>query len=78
MENALQEQRGMTLWAAYSNFEEKEKKSKGKWADFVMYEQDLMKVEENKIVKMKPTNTYLKGQKVKKRGKRFYPCAYIG
>jgi hypothetical protein len=25
----------------------------------------LMKVEENKIVKMKPINTYLKGQKVK-------------
>jgi predicted amidohydrolase YtcJ len=37
----------------------------GKWADFVMYDQDLMKVEENKIVKMKPTNTYLKGRKVK-------------
>jgi predicted amidohydrolase YtcJ len=35
----------------------------GKWADFVMYEQDLMKVEENKIVKMKPTTTYLKVRK---------------
>ena len=70
MDNALSRAetlRGMTLWAAYSNFEEKEKGSLevGKWADFVMYEQDLMKVEENKIVKMKPTNTYLKGQKVK-------------
>lgn len=70
MENALSRAetlRGMTLWAAYSNFEEKEKGSLevGKWADFVMYEQDLMKVEENKIVKMKPTATYLKGQKVK-------------
>jgi predicted amidohydrolase YtcJ len=59
MENALSRAetlRGMTLWAA-SNFEEKEKGSLevGKWADFVMYEQDLMKVEENKIVKMKPT-----------------------
>lgn len=70
MENALSRAetlRGMTIWAAYSNFEEKEKGSLevGKWADFVMYDQDLMKVEENKIVKMKPTNTYLKGQKVK-------------
>jgi predicted amidohydrolase YtcJ len=70
MENALtraETLRGMTIWAAYSNFEEKEKGSLevGKWADFVMYDQDLMKVEENKIVKMKPTNTYLKGRKVK-------------
>ncbi|WP_426094928.1 amidohydrolase [Flavobacterium sp. DSR2-3-3] len=70
MENALtraETLRGMTIWAAFSNFEEKEKGSLevGKWADFVMFDQDLMKVEENKIVKMKPTNTYLKGQKVK-------------
>jgi predicted amidohydrolase YtcJ len=70
MENALtraETLRGMTIWAAFSNFEEKEKGSLevGKWADFVMYDQDLMKVEENKIVKMKPTNTYLKGKKVK-------------
>ncbi|MFV8346849.1 amidohydrolase [Flavobacterium sp. ZB4P13] len=70
MENALtraETLRGMTIWAAYSNFEEKEKGSLevGKWADFVMYDQDLMKVEENKMVKMKPINTYLKGNKVK-------------
>jgi predicted amidohydrolase YtcJ len=70
MENALtraETLRGMTIWAAYSNFEEKEKGSLevGKWADFVMFDQDLMKVEEHKIVKMKPTSTYLKGKKVK-------------
>ena len=70
MENALtraETLRGMTIWAAYSNFEEKEKGSLevGKWADFVMFDEDLLKVEENKIVKMKPTETYLKGQKVK-------------
>ena len=69
IENALSRAetlRGMTLWAAYSNFEEKEKGSLevGKWADFVMYDQDLMKIEEHKIVKMKPIVTYLKGQKV--------------
>ncbi|RTY87178.1 amidohydrolase [Flavobacterium sp. RSP15] len=70
MENALtrvETLRGMTIWAAYSNFEEKEKGSLevGKWADFVMFDQDLIMVKENMIVKMKPTNTYLKGQKVK-------------
>jgi predicted amidohydrolase YtcJ len=70
MENALtraETLRGMTLWAAFSNFEEKEKGSLevGKWADFVLYDQDLMKVAEDEIIKMKPTNTYLKGQKVK-------------
>ncbi|RTY94245.1 amidohydrolase [Flavobacterium sp. GSN2] len=70
MENALtraETLRGMTIWAAYSNFEEKEKGSLevGKWADFVMFDQDLIMVKENMIVKMKPSNTYLKGQKVK-------------
>ncbi|MNP99859.1 N-substituted formamide deformylase precursor [compost metagenome] len=70
MENALSREetlRGMTIWAAYSNFEEKEKGSLevGKWADFVMYDQDLMKVEESQIVKMKPTHTYLKGNRQK-------------
>jgi predicted amidohydrolase YtcJ len=70
MENALTREetlKGMTIWAAFSNFEEKEKGSLevGKWADFVMFDQDLMKVQENKIVKMKPVRTYLKGEKVK-------------
>ncbi|MBC5863497.1 amidohydrolase [Flavobacterium turcicum] len=70
IENALSRAetlRGMTLWAAFSNFEEKEKGSLevGKWADFVLYDQDLMKVPENQIVKIKPAGTYLKGQKVK-------------
>ncbi|WP_144893294.1 amidohydrolase [Flavobacterium tiangeerense] len=70
MENALSRAetlRGMTLWAAYSNFEEKEKGSLevGKWADFVIYDEDLMKVKENMMVKMKPISTFIKGQKVK-------------
>jgi predicted amidohydrolase YtcJ len=70
IENALTREetlKGMTIWAAYSNFEEKEKGSLevGKWADFVIYDQDLLKIDENKIVKMKPTSTYLKGVKVK-------------
>ncbi|WP_158727712.1 MULTISPECIES: amidohydrolase [unclassified Flavobacterium] len=70
MENALtraETLRGMTLWAAYSNFEEKEKGSLevGKWADFVIYDEDLMKVNENMMVKMKPSGTFIKGLKVK-------------
>lgn len=70
IENALtrvETLKGMTIWAAFSNFEEKEKGSLevGKWADFVIFDEDLMNVEENKIVKLKPTNTYLKGRKVK-------------
>ncbi|KIA85084.1 amidohydrolase [Flavobacterium sp. AED] len=70
MENALSREetlKGMTIWAAYSNFEEKEKGSLevGKWADFVIYDKDLMKINENQIVKMKAVNTYLKGDKVK-------------
>ena len=70
MENALtraETLRGMTIWAAYSNFEEKEKGSLevGKWADFVMFDQDLMKIAEDKMVKIKAVNTYLKGEKVK-------------
>ena len=38
--------RGMTIWAAYSNFEENEKGSieVGKFADFTMYNDDLMEV----------------------------------
>ncbi|PVX44951.1 hypothetical protein C8C85_0711 [Flavobacterium sp. 103] len=70
MENALTREetlKGMTIWAAYSNFEEKEKGSLevGKWADFVIFDQDLMKVEENQIVKLIPTQVFLKGAKVK-------------
>lgn len=70
IENALTREetlRGMTIWAAYSNFEEKEKGSleKEKWADFVIYDQDMMKVNESEILNMKPLDTYIKGVKVK-------------
>jgi predicted amidohydrolase YtcJ len=51
MENALTREetlKGMTIWAAYSNFEEKRKGSLevGKWADFVLFDKDIMKIEE--------------------------------
>jgi predicted amidohydrolase YtcJ len=69
MENALtreQTLRGMTIWAAYSNFEEKEKGSLevGKWADFVIYNKDIMKISDSEILNIKPSVTYLKGIKM--------------
>ena len=74
IENALtrtETLRGMTIWAAFSNFEEKEKGSLevGKWADFVIFDQDLMKIAENKLVKLKAVTTYIKGSKVKKKNR---------
>jgi predicted amidohydrolase YtcJ len=69
-ENALSREetlRGMTIWAAYSNFEEKEKGSleRGKWADFVLFDNDIMTIAEDKIITLKPSQVYLKGEKVK-------------
>ena len=69
MENALtreQALKGMTIWAAYSNFEEKEKGSleKGKFADFVILEDDIMKCTSEKIYNVKVISTYVNGEKV--------------
>ena len=69
MENALTREetlRGMTIWAAYSNFEEQEKGSIeiGKFADFVILNQDIMKVEGSEIPKTSAISTYLNGERV--------------
>jgi len=58
--------KGMTLWAAYSNFEENEKGSitKGKFADFVILEENIMEVEEDKIPNIEVKATYLNGEEV--------------
>ncbi|WP_339686076.1 amidohydrolase [uncultured Nonlabens sp.] len=58
--------RGMTIWAAYSNFEEKEKGSLeiGKAADFILLDQDLLTVEVEKIPQMKVRATYSNGELV--------------
>jgi predicted amidohydrolase YtcJ len=69
MENALSREetlKGMTIWAAYSNFEEKEKGSieVGKFADFVILNQDIMQVNGNEIPKTKVVSTYVNGEKV--------------
>ncbi|MFC4094530.1 amidohydrolase [Euzebyella saccharophila] len=68
-ENALSREealRGMTIWAAYSNFEENEKGSiePGKMADFVIYENDLMQVPLTEIPKIKVLATYIGGNKI--------------
>ncbi len=69
MENALSREetlKGMTIWAAKSNFEENEKGSleKGKFADFVILDEDLMKVAPEKILAVKVLKTFLGGEKV--------------
>ena len=69
MENKLSREetlKGMTIWAAFSNFEEKEKGSieVGKFADFIILDQDIMKIYGNEIPKTKVVATYLNGEKV--------------
>ncbi len=68
-ENALSREetiRGMTIWAARANFEEKEKGSLeiGKWADFVLLDKDLMNTGEKEILQTSVLKTYLNGEKV--------------
>jgi predicted amidohydrolase YtcJ len=68
-ENKLSRQealKGMTIWAAYSNFEEYEKGSieVGKLADFVITEKDLMTIPEAELRNLKVTSTYVSGKKV--------------
>lgn len=69
MENALTPEetlRGMTIWAAKANFEEKQKGSLevGKVADFVIMENDLLKGNRQQILENKVIKTYLNGEKV--------------
>jgi len=69
MENALtreQALRGMTIWAARSNFEEHEKGSleKGKFADFVILDTDLMKEVPERLSGVNVIKTFLGGEQV--------------
>jgi predicted amidohydrolase YtcJ len=69
MENALSREntlRGMTIWGAFANFEEKEKGSIeiGKFADFVILENDIMKCEINNTPETKVLFTFLNGEQV--------------
>ncbi len=68
-ENALtreQALRAMTIWAAKSSFEENEKGSieKGKFADFVVTDKDLMDEKEQNLYKIKISKTFINGEKV--------------
>ena len=58
--------KAMTIWAAYSNFEEKVKGSiePGKYADFVILDKDIMKIDEKDLYKVKVLATYVDGIKV--------------
>lgn len=55
--------KGMTIWAAYSNFEDQEKGSVeiGKHADFVILDKDIMTVPERQIPYIKVKGTYIGG-----------------
>lgn len=68
-ENSLSKKdalRGMTIWAAFANFEEELKGSleEGKFADFVVLDKDIMEISEKKIPALKILNTYINGEKV--------------
>ncbi len=58
--------KAMTIWAAYSNFEEEEKGSIeiGKFADFVILEKDLFNINIEEIITLKVLNTYIGGELV--------------
>ncbi len=68
-ENALPREaalRGMTIWAAKAGFEETEKGSleKGKLADFIVTDRDLMKTAPDSILQTQVLQTWLSGIRV--------------
>ncbi|MBK0377986.1 amidohydrolase [Mucilaginibacter segetis] len=67
--NRVEALRGMTMWAARANFEEKEKGSiePGKYADFVILDKDIMKAKESELPNVKVIKTYVNGVKVYER-----------
>ena len=65
-ENALTRMealKGMTIWAAYANFEEDQKGSieVGKNADFVMLDRDLIKISDRRILSTRVVATIING-----------------
>ncbi len=67
LENALSREdalRGMTIWAAMANFEENKKGTLevGKFADFVMLDQDIIKAPEKNVLQTKVLMTVSAGE----------------
>ena len=58
--------KGMTIWAAYGNFEDNEKGSieVSKFADFVVLDQDIMEISIDQVPNIKINGTYINGEKV--------------
>ncbi len=72
MENAISREqalRGMTIWAAYSCFQERKRGSieKGKDADFVILEEDIMTAKNETLRDIKTLRTVIAGETVFKR-----------
>jgi len=71
-ENALTREealKGMTIWAAYSNFEEDEKGSleAGKFADFTVLNKNIMVIPEEELLELHVEETYINGEIVYKK-----------
>lgn len=56
--------KGMTIWGAYANFEDKEKGSieAGKVADFIILDRDIIEVSEKRILKTRVVATLVDGK----------------
>ena len=56
--------KGMTIWGAYANFEDKEKGSieAGKVADFIILDRDIINVNEKRILKTRVVATLVDGK----------------
>ena len=56
----------MTIWAAFANFQEKERGSIeiGKSADFIILDTDIMKIKTKELRNTKVKQTYINGEKL--------------
>ncbi len=69
MENALSREealKGMTIWAAKGSFEENEKGSlePGKFADFVIFDKDIMEMPLDEVPALQVDQSWINGEKV--------------